>query len=94
MSETNYAAPNPYTPGLTALRAAAATPESTFEDRYKAERLAALDAEYARFASSIEADPLPLRTAEAAFPTPDPYREGIVALQGRDARVREAKETR
>jgi hypothetical protein len=33
---------------LKTLRAASATPERDFEDRYKAERLDALKAEYAR----------------------------------------------
>ena len=34
----DYAPPDSYAPHLTKLRAATASPESTFEERYKAER--------------------------------------------------------
>jgi hypothetical protein len=41
-SAASVAAPDPYAAGLAALRAANATPASSFEERWKAERRAAL----------------------------------------------------
>ena len=47
--DDRYPSPDVYGPGLARLRAASSTPESRFEEQYKAERLAALKAEYARW---------------------------------------------
>jgi hypothetical protein len=68
---TDYHSPDPYRAGLAAQRAAAATPEQQFADRYKAERLAALAAEHRDLNAASERRPLPpltpaeLRTYEA-----------------------------
>lgn len=71
-----YTPPNPYAAGLAALRAAAATPETTFEDRYKAERLAALAAEHRE-------NPVVYRAARdlASYAAPDPYAAGLKAMR-------------
>jgi hypothetical protein len=80
---------DPYAASLATLKAAAATPLSTFEDEYKASRLrelavtrAALDAHFAA------ATGLRLTAAELAeIPDPpDPYAAGIKALQLKAAR--------
>jgi len=78
--------PNPYTHGLTALRAATATPESTFEDRWKAERLAALSTEHRDIAASIAAAPQPRLTAAqvAEFAPPNSYQVALAAMKEDD----------
>jgi hypothetical protein len=55
----SYAPPPAYQEGLALLRAAGATSERDFEDRYKRERLAALAAEHDRLAAT----PTPRLTA-------------------------------
>lgn len=75
----DYAPPDSYGPALAVLRAATATNESTFEARWKAERLRELDAEGARLDARIEATPFPRLTASEAeeFAPPDPYKAGL-----------------
>ena len=72
----DYVPPDPYATGLTTLRLATSTPESRFEDEFKADRLAEVE----RF---VALDPLPrLREDELRkYVPPDPYAEGIRALQ-------------
>jgi hypothetical protein len=90
-----FAPPDPYAAGIAAMSAASATPESTFEERWKAERLEALNAEHARLDALVAAHPSPrLTTAEAeSLAPPDPWNAGIKALRERDARAATAKET-
>jgi hypothetical protein len=75
------AAPDPYAEGLKQLRAAAATPESTFEQRWKEDRLAALDAEYQRWNAHVREHPSPRLTdaeeASSSYAPPDPYKAGL-----------------
>jgi len=85
------AAPNPYEHGLKTLRAATATPLSTFEDRWKADRLrevtatrTALDAEVASVPRMTAAEKAEL----AAFTPPNPYEAGIKALRAKETRWR------
>jgi hypothetical protein len=89
-------APNPYEPHLKKLRAASMTPEQAFEARYRAERLAAFEAEYARAAAHREANPIPRLTAAELSPyaAPDGFAEGLKALQAANRRRREAKESK
>ena len=69
-----YRAPDPYQ--LAGLRAASATPESTFEVGWKAERLRELDAERTRRDAGAAAYPrLRLTAAELSpYAAPDGYR--------------------
>ena len=69
-----YRAPDPY--DLAGLRVASATPESTFEDGWKAERLRELDAERARRDGGPATNPRPrLTVAELSmYAPPDSYR--------------------
>jgi hypothetical protein len=76
---------------LQKLRAATATDATRFEDRYKADRLRELAAEYERLAANA----MPrLTTAEAAardaalaeFAAPQPYDLAIKALREKEAR--------
>ena len=74
----HYAPPDPYENDLKKLRAAATTPLSTFEERYKAERLRELEAEYAeRDALRPAQRPEPRVTDLSAFVPPDPYRAAL-----------------
>jgi hypothetical protein len=72
------APPDPYALGLAALRTARATPESRFEDTYKAARLAEFEAEHA---APVEG----FRTATAddlaPYAAPDSYAAGLAALR-------------
>ena len=52
--DTSYTPPNPYADGIAKLRAAAETPESSFVERYKADRLRELEEEY-RVAECVDA---------------------------------------
>jgi hypothetical protein len=77
-----YAPPDPYQ-GVATLKAASAAPESTFEDRWKADRLQALDAERARSDAANAAVPrLKVLTAEelAPYAAPNGY---DIALRAR-----------
>jgi hypothetical protein len=80
-TETTYAPPDPYAPGIAALRTAAPAPEDdTVATRYRAERLAALKAT----TIALEAEPPapPLTAADrATYAAPDPYAAGIKALR-------------
>ncbi|HYT69215.1 MAG TPA: hypothetical protein VEL51_22530 [Vicinamibacterales bacterium] len=73
------AAPNPYAQGLAELRAATATNDESFETRWKRDRQRELDAESARLAEHIEANPPRLTTAEElkAYAAPDIYAEPL-----------------
>ena len=74
---TAYTPRNSYAEGLKKLRAANSTPESIFEDRYKAERLRALQAEYIQMAEWRAARPnRRVMTADELkpFEPPNPYR--------------------
>jgi len=85
---------DPYAKDL-ALKTASAAPETSFEDKWKADRLAALDAEYRRLDAHINTHPTP-RVAEGrkTYPPPNSYEAGIQALAARDARALAAKENR
>jgi hypothetical protein len=67
---------NPYAADLAKLRAAAATPLSTFEDQFKAARLH--DVEKTRAALDAK-EPQPRITAAelAEYAPPDPYKAGL-----------------
>jgi len=84
----NYAPPDPYAAGLAQLRAATATPLSTFEDQYKASRLRELAAEYDRAAAHLEVNPSPRLTAAEAteYAAPNPYEAGLKALRAKKTR--------
>jgi hypothetical protein len=81
--EPDYAPVDPYGPHFAKLRAAAATPLSTFEDEYKATRMRDLAA--TRRALDAEEPPPRMTAAEkaelAAFTPPNAYETGIKALQ-------------
>jgi hypothetical protein len=82
---------DPYRKALAEMRAAAATDASTFEDGYKADRLRALDAEYAR----RDAEPrLTVLDAADLVKAPDAYAAGLKLLRERDAARAAAKESR
>ena len=94
--ENDYAPLDPYGADLATLRAAAATPEQTFEDKWKAERLHEVIADSVEMRDD-DGYVAELRLAEAEAEVgecapPNPYAAGIKALQARDARAREAKE--
>jgi hypothetical protein len=77
--------PNGYKVGLAALRAAASTPASTFEDQYKANR----QREVMATRRTLDAEtPEPRMTAAelAEFAPPDVYEAGIKALQEKKRR--------
>lgn len=86
--------PDPYAKDLAALRAASATPLSTFEAEWKAERTR----EFERTRATLDAEPLePRLTAAERAEVPDPpnpWKEGIALLRERDARRLAAKEGR
>ena len=73
--KNDYTPPDSYAPSLAKLRAANATPESTFAEQYKADRLRELDAEYARVELRAAQQPRPCLTAAelATFSPPNPY---------------------
>jgi hypothetical protein len=88
-----YAPPDPYAKDIAAMRAAEATPESTFEEKWKADRLRDLAGEDDRLATLRAARGIPeprlavLSAADlAAYATPDPYAAGIKALQAKEAK--------
>ena len=76
-------APDPYAADLAKLRSATSTPLRDFEDRYRQERLAALDAEHRAMDAYIAAHPRPrLTTAELAeFKATDPYAVSLTTLR-------------
>jgi hypothetical protein len=81
--------PDPWGPGLAAMRAASATPPPTFEDKWKADRLAALAIEHAKIDAHIAVHPSPPRLTTAELKTyapPNPYEAGIKALQAKKAK--------
>jgi hypothetical protein len=82
-AEADYAPPDPFTRELAVLKAASATPLSTFEDEYKASRREALATESHQRDDHFAAHPSPrLTLAELAdYAAPDPYAAGIKALQ-------------
>jgi hypothetical protein len=78
-----------YGPALKALREATATPESRLEDQWKTDRLRELDIEYKHVATIRAAQPQrPRLTAAelAKYTPPDPFAEGIKALQAKENR--------
>ena len=80
----DFPAPDIYAADLAKLKTASATSES-FEEAWKRDRLAALDAEYRRLDAHIDAHPTP-RTAEGGEshpPPPNPHEAGIKALRER-----------
>jgi hypothetical protein len=86
-------APDPYAVPIAAIRAASATPLSTFEADLKVQRLAALAAEDAQLAVMRAARGMPepeirtLSTEEIdAYRPPDPYREGLRTLLEKEGR--------
>ena len=85
--------PDPYAAGLAKLRAANATDLSRFEDRWKAERFAALQAEYAAMDEHLPANPTPRLTAAelADYRASDPYRAGLDKLRSETVRDRERR---
>ena len=88
LAATTYVAPDPYREGLAKLKAASSTPESRFEDEYKASRMRELLA--TREALDAEPPPPRLTAAEeaalAAAAPPNPYAAGIKALQEKETR--------
>lgn len=76
-------APDGYAAALAKLRAANATPESTFADRYAAERTRALDDEHARHAARLAERPTPRLTAAelSTYAPPNGYAAGLAALK-------------
>jgi len=82
---TDYAPPDPCTEPLKQLRAAAtAAPEQTFEDRWKADRLRAMNATRA----VLDANPVSIprltaaeRAELAAYAPPDGYGLALKALK-------------
>jgi hypothetical protein len=78
-----YEPPDSYAPHLARLRAAAATPESRFAERYKAERLRALELEYAAAALRAAQEPEPRITAAplAKYAPPNGYKIALDKLK-------------
>ena len=70
----SYPPPDPYAAPIAAMRHASATTELDFEDRWKADRLAALNAEHRRLDAHLDEHPTP-RMAEGrkSYPPPDGY---------------------
>lgn len=80
------AAPDPYAVGIAAMRAAAAPPESTFEDKWKAERMAEAMATRAALDAHIPESRIVTLSVADRFPAPDPYAAGIAALRAKETR--------
>jgi hypothetical protein len=89
--EEDFTPVDPYAEGLKRLRAATLTPAQEFAERYAAEGLAALAAEYdevaalraAHEARQTTPKPRVLSAAElAAYEPPDPYAEGLKVWRG------------
>jgi hypothetical protein len=77
-----FAAPDPYAADIAKLRAAAATPASTFEAGWKADRLATLDAERAAGAALKPGKPARLTAAESStYAPPNGYRIALDAMK-------------
>lgn len=75
---TDYTPIDPYAAGLAKIRAASATPESTFAERYAAERTREFAEMRASSTASPRVQPRRLTTAEAAqYTPPDPYRPAL-----------------
>ena len=88
--ENDYSPKDPFAADIAAMRAAEATPESRFEDAYKAARLCELadeDAQVAQLRAAHEArlaatSPPRFTAAELEkFDPPDPYAEDIRKLR-------------
>ena len=99
LEESSWTPLSAYQKDLDALRAASATPETTFEAQYKAQRAAELAAEPERLSQQRAARGLlepQLRHAAGAprYPIPDPYKDAVEKLRERDARALVAKEGR
>lgn len=78
--ENDYTPPNPYAIGITALRAAMATPLSTFEDGWKADRLRELAAdETFTQGNGLPGKPFADRTED--FEPPNGYALALAALK-------------
>jgi hypothetical protein len=73
------AAPDPYAPGLAKLRSATSTPESRFEEQWKAERFAEVE----RFAELVGEHRFPRLSDDElkAYAPPDPYAAGLRAIK-------------
>ena len=83
------APPDPYAEPLQTLRAAAATPLSTFESQWKASRLRDLEAEAAAVVAEVAAVPRMTAAEEAelaSYAPPSPYAAGIKALRAKRTR--------
>lgn len=76
---------DPYAEPLKQMRAAAATPESTFEVRWKAERLAALAAEQQRRDAERHEPRFVAAEDLAKYRAPDSYAAALKALREKDA---------
>jgi hypothetical protein len=80
--DNDYTPPDPYAPHPAQLSAAQATPLSTFEDRWKAERTAEFEAEWQEADAFRAAQPAPERmSAEDVkqYSPPDPYAAALAA---------------
>src|SRR5262245_3405566 len=85
---SSYEAPDPYRREVAARAAASSTELSTFESRWKADRLRDLAAGHERVDAHLAATP-PTRMTTAELATarpPDPYAAGIKQLQKENAR--------
>jgi hypothetical protein len=92
-----YLPPDPYAKDLAALRAAEATPESTFEEEWKKRRLSEFEAEARQRDAHIATHPSPPRLTTAELKTyapPDPWKADLEKLRERDARALAAKKAR
>jgi hypothetical protein len=90
----SYAPVDSYGPHLSALKAASATPEQTFEARYKAESLAKFEAEWQRFDEVAEEFHASMRTAAAAaprYPIQNSYEADLKILREREQRAAEER---
>ena len=89
--------PDPYAKDLAAMKTASATPESTFEETLRADRLAALADEHRRLSAHSEArraEVLRVAADRETYPIPNSYEADIQKLRERDARMLAAKESR
>ena len=92
--------PDPYAKELAERRAAegtSATPEQSFEDKYKAERAAEFAAQRTRMTAHAHrqrAEQLRAAEGQRTYEIPDAYAEGLKTLRERDARALAAKKGR
>ena len=80
VNRADYTPPDSYAPGIATLRAASSTPESRFEDQWKADRLRELEVEH-RSLDALAPEARLTAAELAQYAPPDPYAEGIKALQ-------------